>query len=34
MSIYSISFFYNASFFIFILFYGFIYEIKNKALDI
>jgi NADH:ubiquinone oxidoreductase subunit 3 (subunit A) len=33
LSIYSIEYFYNAFFFIFILFFGFFYEIKNKALD-
>lgn len=33
LSMYSIEYFYNAFFFIFILFFGFFYEIKNKALD-
>jgi NADH:ubiquinone oxidoreductase subunit 3 (subunit A) len=32
-SFYTIEYFYNAFFFIFILFFGFFYEIKNKALD-
>lgn len=32
-SLFSIEYFYNAFFFIFILFFGFFYEIKNKALD-
>lgn len=33
LSTHSIEYFYNAFFFIFILFFGFFYEIKNKALD-